>query len=69
MQWAPILFLWFGIADPYPFRDPDPPFVIRFFADPDPRLRIRSRIAIQPITVYIYIYIHNFILTYKQYLK
>ena len=46
----------------YPFLDPnpDPPIVIRSFADPDPHLRIRSRsvsdrrsmIAILPITDY-----------------
>ena len=22
-RWAPILFLWIGIGDPYPFPDPD----------------------------------------------
>ena len=25
-----------GIADPYHFPDPDPPFVTRSFANPDP---------------------------------
>ena len=54
------LFLWIGIADHYPFPDPDPQSVIRSFADPDPHLRTRSRsgsdrqsmIAILPITGY-----------------
>ena len=35
-------FLWIGITNPYPFPDPDPPFVIRSFAHPDPRFRTRS---------------------------
>ena len=37
-------------SGPLSFSDPDHPFVIRSFADPNPRLRTRSMIAIMPIT-------------------
>ena len=55
------LFFWIGDFDPYPFTDPDPPFVTRFFANPDhlfltpfrSRSERRSMIAILPITVYV----------------
>ena len=39
----PFLWIVMGIADPYPFPDPDPPFITRSFYDPDPRLRNSSR--------------------------
>ena len=61
---SPILFFWIGDPDPDPFRDPDPQFITRSFADhdPDPKFLTGSEsgsdrqamIAILPITVYIY---------------
>ena len=46
----PFLWIGIGISDPYYFPDPNPPFVIRPFADPypDPLFLTRSCPSLYP---------------------